>query len=111
MNQPRNERGTVVQIHAYGALVRLESGDLASMSAGEVGAHRARLERSIQVGEALEFVVTQRLRRLEVRLIPVQRDEKFEEQIARFLQSSDETGESAPKRRPFVRRKSDSDRP
>lgn len=112
MNSPRTQRGSVVQIHAYGAIVRLDGGDLASMSQEEVGAHRALLERSIQVDQPLEFVVTKRLGRLEARLIPVQRDERFEEQLAQFLEQSggDEDVESVPKRRPFLRRKTNTDR-
>ena len=50
-------RGTVINIHFHGALVRLEDGSLASVEAPEVAAHRPQYVRSLERREPLVFVL------------------------------------------------------
>jgi hypothetical protein len=61
-------RGTVINIHFHGALVRLEDGSLASVEAVEVAAHRPQYVRSLERREPLVFVLDRRQRHAVVSL-------------------------------------------
>ncbi|MGC8485210.1 MAG: hypothetical protein ACP5O6_06190 [Candidatus Baltobacteraceae bacterium] len=82
-----------MQIHAHGALVRLENGELASISESEVAAYRKFLERAMQTDREIELAIVQHDRRLEAKVLPLQRDDAFEEQLLRF-NKGDETDDS-----------------
>lgn len=103
----------MVQIHALGALVRLENGELASINENEVAAYRTLLEHAMQSEREIELAVFSRNRRLEARVIPLQRDEAFEEQLLRFHQGDESAdAEHDPanpptRRRRFVPKKRD----
>ncbi len=84
------ERGTVINVNAYGATVRLSGGRLASAPLVDVEKHRADYERAIAARKALEFVVRQTERRTLVMLAPQLRDEQLEEQIAGYLKMTQE---------------------
>ena len=83
-------RGSVINVNAYGATVRLENGELASASAGDVDAHRAAYERALTGKKELEFLVHRTSRRPGVILAPQLRDQHFEEQIAEYLKMTEE---------------------
>jgi hypothetical protein len=82
--------GIVINLNAYGATVRLESGDLASASATDVEAHRADYQRSLVSRKRLAFDLRTEGRRPTVILAPVLRDEEFEARIASYLKSTEE---------------------
>lgn|GEM_PF-2925740 len=117
MNQPGKRNGTVVQIHAHGALVRLENGELASINETEVATYRKFLEHAMQSEREIELAIVPRNRRLEAKVIPIQRDEEFEERLLRFNQGDEGgPGEGAPvaplpRRRRFVLKKRDDLKP
>jgi len=105
--------GTVVQIHAHGALVRLENGELASINESEVATYRKLLEHALQSEREIELAIVRRNRRLEAKVLPIQRDEAFEERLLRFNQGDEsESGEEEravppQRRRRFVPKKRD----
>ena len=111
MNPAEKRHGTVVQIHAHGALVRLENGELASISEREVEAYRKLLERAMQSDNEIELAIVQHDRRLEAKVLPLQRDDVFEEQLLRFNkgddgdETEDERSASPSRRRRFVPKK------
>ncbi len=100
-----------MQIHAHGALVRLENGELASISEREVEAYRKLLERAMQSDREIELAIVQHDRHLEAKVLPLQRDDAFEEQLLRFNKEDDgddaEGDRDAPpsRRRRFVPKK------
>ena len=106
-----------MQIHAHGALVRLENGELASINESEVATYRKFLERAIQSEREIELEIVRRNRRLEVKVLPVQRDEEFEERLLRFNQGAQEEradeypAVSPQRRRRFVPKKRDDIQP
>ena len=106
-----------MQIHAHGALVRLENGELASINENEVAAYRKFLEHAMQIDREIELAVLSRNRRLEAKVIPLQRDDAFEEQLMRFNKSDEgedaesSQGASPPRRRRFVPKKRDDPKP
>lgn len=83
-------KGLVINLNAFGATVRLESGELASASAGDVGAHKAEYERALTGRKALTFLAKRAGRRLGVILAPQLQDDEFEEQIAGYLKMTQE---------------------
>ncbi|MBV9270799.1 MAG: hypothetical protein JO165_06890 [Candidatus Eremiobacteraeota bacterium] len=83
-------RGSVINLNAFGATVRLENGELASASAGDVEVHRVAYERALTGKKELEFLVQRTARRAGVVLAPQLRDERFEEQIAEYLKMTEE---------------------
>jgi len=83
-------RGSVINVNAYGATVRLENGELASASAGDVEAHRAAYERALTGKKELQFLLQRTARRSGDILAPQLRDEHFEEQIAEYLKMTEE---------------------
>jgi hypothetical protein len=82
--------GIVINLNAYGATVRLESGELASAPASDVEAHRADYQRSLLNRKRLTFDLRSDGRRPSVILAPVLRDEDFEARIASYLKSTEE---------------------
>ncbi|MBV8727477.1 MAG: hypothetical protein JO233_06805 [Candidatus Eremiobacteraeota bacterium] len=102
-------RGTVINVHTFGATVRLESGDVASVPISDVNANRATYTRALAVRsnlpfDALEEPRTQKGLRPVLRLAktridepidpaadtPILRNEHFEEQIAGYLKETQE---------------------
>ncbi len=81
-------RGFVINLNAYGAAVRLESGELASAPAGDVEAHRAQYERACSTHKALSFVRHPGGRRAMVTLAPQIAEPELEAQIAEFFKST-----------------------
>jgi hypothetical protein len=83
--------GIVININAYGATVRLETGDLASAPAADVEAHRADYQRSLGHRRELAFELRQGDgRRPIVVLAPQIRDDELDERIASYLKSTHE---------------------
>ena len=87
-----NERvfGFVINVNAYGATVRLESGELASAPAGDVEAHRVEYDRGMSTRKALAFLLHPGARRPMVTIVPRIDEPELDEQIARFLESTQE---------------------
>ncbi|HEY2476692.1 MAG TPA: hypothetical protein VGI19_18070 [Candidatus Cybelea sp.] len=82
--------GVVLNLNAYGALVRLDGGDLASASADDVQSHQEQYQRSLLRRKRLAFEVRREGRRRAVSLAPQIRDDELEEQIASYLKSTEE---------------------
>jgi len=87
-----NERvfGFVINVNAYGATVRLESGELASAPAGDVETHRVEYDRGMSTRKALAFLLHPGSRRPMVTIVPCIDEPELDEQIARFLESTQE---------------------
>lgn len=81
--------GVVINLNAYGATVRLDGGELASASAGDVEGHREHYERSLTRHKSLSFEVRREGRRCAVALAPQIRDDALEEQITSYLKSTE----------------------
>jgi hypothetical protein len=81
-------RGTVINVNAFGATVRLENGELASVSAADVEAHRVDYERAWNSRKALSFERRDG-RRPTVVLAPQIRDETLDDQIMAYLKSTE----------------------
>ncbi|HEX4012894.1 MAG TPA: hypothetical protein VHX17_03270 [Candidatus Cybelea sp.] len=88
MNDTAN--GIVINLNAYGALVRLDGGDLASASAADVQSHHEQYQRSLVRRKRLAFEVRRDGRRRAVSLAPQMHDDELEEQIASYLKSTQE---------------------
>lgn len=87
-----NERvyGFVINVNAYGAIVRLENGELASAPAGDVEAHRSDYERGMSSRESLAFLMHPGTRRPMVTIVPRIDEPELDAQIARYLESTQE---------------------
>jgi hypothetical protein len=87
-----NERvyGTVINVNAYGAAVRLEGGELASAPAGDVEAHRTDYERGLASKQAIAFLLHPSPRRPMVTIVPRIDEPDLDAQIARYLESTQE---------------------
>jgi hypothetical protein len=85
--------GIVINLNAYGATVRLGSGDLAIAPPSDVEAHRAKYQQSLLRRSELNFEVRQSGRRPVVVLVPQINDEVLDERIAVYLQSTQEWDE------------------
>ncbi len=85
-----NERvyGYVINVNAYGAAVRLESGELASAPAGDVETHRLDYERGMSGREAVAFLLHPGSRRPMVTIVPRIDEPELDAQIARYLEST-----------------------
>lgn len=81
--------GTVININAYGATVRLEGGELASAPAGDVEAHRGDYDRAMNSKHPLSFQLHAGGRRPMVTIVPQIVDEALDEQIADFWKSTE----------------------
>jgi hypothetical protein len=86
----RPVEGIVINLNAYGATVRLESGELASAPAADVEVHRPDYQRSLVARKRLAFELRNEGRRPTVVLAPVLRDEEFEARITSYLKSTEE---------------------
>lgn len=84
------QRGTVINMNAFGATVRLEDGRLASVPLVDLEKNRAAYDRAFSRRKSLEFVVQPTGRHPMLMLAPQLRDEQFEEQIANYLKMTAE---------------------
>lgn len=101
-----NLNGTVINLNAFGATVRLETGELASASTDDVERHRVEYERSLARRTPIAFVRNEGEGRATVALVPRISDEYLDEQIASFLKSTEEwEGEFPAHERHFLRKK------
>lgn len=98
--------GSVINVHAFGAAVRLDDGRLASVPLGDVEAHRTSYQRSLTARKKLPFSVREERLGLSAVLasdkieepalaipsaVPVQlTDEVFEERLADYLRETEE---------------------
>jgi hypothetical protein len=113
-------RGTVINIHFHGALVRLEDGALAAVGAAELAAHRAAYVASLETRSPLEFVVQRRGRHPSVTLEPavahepppartlLEIDSAFEERMDAYLKETEAWSppdQAPPAERHFIRKK------
>jgi hypothetical protein len=101
--------GIVINLNAYGATVRLESGELASAPAGDVDAHRLQYENAMSRRSALAFVRHPGSRRAMVTIVPSLDEPELDAQIAEFFESTqsweaDADGVAAHERH-FLRKK------
>jgi len=84
-------RGTVINLNAFGATVRLEDGRLATAPAHDVDAHRADYERAATARRPLDFEYREHDARAIVRLAPhIRGDAVLEEKIVDYLKSTGE---------------------
>jgi len=85
-----NERvyGFVINVNAFGATVRLESGELASAPAGDVEAHRVDYDRGASSRKAIAFVRHPGTRRPMVTIVPPIDEPELDAKIARYLEST-----------------------
>jgi hypothetical protein len=91
LSEPAN--GIVINLNAYGATVRLDSGDLATAPSSDVEAHRGKYQQSLLRRTELHFELRKAGRRPTVVLLPQINDEALDERIASFLQSTQEWDE------------------
>ncbi|MBV8689662.1 MAG: hypothetical protein JOZ59_06100 [Candidatus Eremiobacteraeota bacterium] len=115
-------RGTVINIHSFGATVRLESGDVASVPISDVNENRSTYTRALASRTNLPFDSSEDPPRAVLRLAktridepidpsttaPALRNERFEEQLAGYLKETQEWElEDAPPahERHFLRKK------
>lgn len=82
-------RGTVINIHSFGAAVRLETGRIASAPADDVASHRVAYERAHAARASLEFELRDG-DRVMVTLAPNLCDESLEGKIVAYLKASEE---------------------
>lgn len=82
--------GTVINLNAYGAAVRLENGELASAPASDVEQHRGEYQRALIQRSELAFELRQQGRRPIVVLAPQIHDADLDDQIAAYLRSTQE---------------------
>lgn len=101
--------GTVININAYGATIRLDGGELASAPAGDVEAHRGDYDRAMNSKRPLSFQLHATGRRPMVTIVPQISDEHLDEQIADFWKSTeswDANAEGVPQHeRRFLQKK------
>jgi hypothetical protein len=82
-------RGTVINLNAFGATVRLEDGTLASVPAHDLNLHRNHYDRALRAGSSLAFEKHDG-RRLSLTLAPQIRDAGLEDQITGYLKATEE---------------------
>ncbi|MGH7738093.1 MAG: hypothetical protein ACREMP_09550 [Candidatus Tyrphobacter sp.] len=101
-----NRKGVVINLNAFGAAVRLDTGELARASSDDVARHRAEYERSLRARVPMAFVSSEDKRRATVRAAPQISDEHLDEQIASYLKSTQEwEGEIPAHERHSMRKK------
>ena len=97
-------RGTVINVHTYGATVRLENGEVASVPIIDVNANRATYTRALEAKNDLPFdahvgtrhkILTLAKTRIDEPIdpsssAPVISEAHFEEQIASYLKDTQE---------------------
>ena len=84
------EPGTVINLNAYGATVRLSDGRLGTAPLLDVEKNRSAYDRALISKRPLEFLVRVSGRRPMVVLAPQIRDAHFEEQITNYLKMTEE---------------------
>ncbi len=84
------DRGSVININAYGVTVRLQDGRLASAPLVDYEKNRAAYDRAISGRKVLDFVIKTEGRRPLVMLAPQLHDDSLEEQIAGYLKMTQE---------------------
>lgn len=84
------QRGTVINLNAFGATVRLHDGRLASAPITDVEKNRPSYDRALTGRKTLEFLVSGEGRHPAVALAPQILDEAFEQQIASYLKMTEE---------------------
>lgn len=104
---PTLVRGHVLNVSAYGAAVRLDTGELASAPLIDVERNRAQYERSLTGHKVLTFELHDG-RRPSVTLAPQITDDVLEGQIAGFLRESEErqpSGDVPAEQRHYLKKK------
>jgi hypothetical protein len=101
--------GFVINVNAFGAMVRLENGELASAPAGDVEAHRTAYENAMSQRTSHAFIRHPGGRRPMVTIAPQIEEPELDEQIAQFFESTqdweaDEDGVAAHERH-FLQKK------
>jgi hypothetical protein len=84
------QRGVVINVHAFGAVVRLEDGRLASVPAADLSRNRDAYDRALTRRKPAEFMLTGDERHPLAMLAPQMHDADFEEQIAQYLKMTQE---------------------
>lgn len=79
----------VINLHAYGATVRLDDGRLASVPLADLEKNRPSYERALTGRKPMDFVVRSSGKHTMLMLAPQIRDEHFEEQIASYLKMTE----------------------
>jgi hypothetical protein len=82
--------GVVINIHALGAVVRLEDGRLASVPTADLSRNRDAYDRALTRRKPAEFMVTGDERHPLAMLAPQVHDADLEEQIAQYLKMTQE---------------------
>jgi len=82
--------GVVINVHAFGAVVRLDDGRLASVPAADLSRNRDAYDRALARRKPAEFVVTGDERHPLAMLAPQMNDAEFEEQIGQYLKMTQE---------------------
>ena len=104
MTSTQRVRGTVINVHMFGATVRLENGDVASVPIADVNANRATYTRAVAERTDLPFDAHQGVRHKILVLAktrvdepidpstppPIINDEHLEDQIANYLKDTQE---------------------
>jgi hypothetical protein len=101
-------RGRVINVHAFGAAVRLENGELASAPTEDVERNRGVYVRAQSTKKSLEFIVVPAPRHPIAVLAPLTSDDDFEAKVAGYLKQTQEweNPEEAPlHERHFLRKK------
>lgn len=101
-------RGRVLNVHAFGASVRLENGELASAPCDDVERNRPVYVRALSTKKSLEFIVLPSTRHPVAVLAPLVRDEDFESQMTEYLKQTQEwerADEPPAHERHFLRKK------
>ncbi len=83
-------RGVVINVHALGAVVRLEDGRLASVPAGDITRNRDSYDRALARRKSLNFCVQGDPRHPVALLVPQMHDADLEQQIAQYLKMTEE---------------------
>ena len=100
--------GVVINIHAFGAVVRLEDGRLATVPAADLSRNRDAYDRALVRRKPADFMVTGDERHPLAMLVPQVHDAELEEQIAQYLKMTQEweKPDAAPAHeRHFLRKK------
>lgn len=84
------QRGVVINVHALGAVIRLEDGRLASAPAEDIARNRDAYDRALTRKKPLEFLVHPDARHAIALMAPQVRDADLEEQIAQYLKMTEE---------------------
>lgn len=111
-----NARGIVISVHALGATVRLEDGQLAAVPAPEVARERSKLLGAMSRREPLALLVERRGRHLTALLAPgspqepaaLRKDDAFESMMNAYLKSLEDHEPPdwpGPADRHFIRKK------